>query len=61
MGGHDRESLPSNQAWATVVDENEVQKRLGLQDYWSYRALRQAVGMDISMFPMEMFRISAQT
>ena len=34
--GHVRESLPSGQAWATVVDEDELQKRLGLQDYWSY-------------------------
>ena len=36
LGGHVRESLPSGQAWATVVDEDELQKRLGLQDYWSY-------------------------
>jgi len=34
--GHDRESMPSNEAFATVVDENEVQKMLGLQNYWSY-------------------------
>lgn len=44
MGGHDRESLPSNQAWATVVDENEVQKRLGLQDYWSYMGFKTGSG-----------------
>ena len=44
MGGHDRESLPSNQAWATVVDENEVQKRFGLQDYWSYMGFKTGSG-----------------
>ena len=36
INGHVRESLPSNEAWATVVSENEVQKRLGLQNYWTY-------------------------
>lgn len=36
INGHVRESLPSNEDLATVVSENEVQKRLGLQNYWTY-------------------------
>jgi RHS repeat-associated protein len=36
ISGHARESLPSNEAWATVVEEDEMNKRLGLQNYWSY-------------------------
>lgn len=36
IDGYPRESVPSNQAWATVADKVEVEKRLGLQDYWSF-------------------------
>ena len=36
INGHARESLTSNEAWATVVSADEVTRRLGLQDYWSY-------------------------
>ncbi len=36
INGHPRESLTSNEAWATVVSADEVTRRLGLQDYWSY-------------------------
>ena len=42
--GRKRESLPSNQASGTVVAENEVQKRLGLQDYWSYAGFKTGSG-----------------
>ena len=33
---NNRISLPSNQAFGTVVAEDELEKQLGLQDYWSY-------------------------
>ena len=33
---HERESLPSNEAWAHTVSEKELNEKLGLQDYWSY-------------------------
>lgn len=33
---HLRESLPSNEAWAQTVSEGELNKKLGLQDYWSF-------------------------
>ena len=44
INGHERESLPSNQAWATVVDRDEVQKRLGLQNYWGYAGFKTGGG-----------------
>ncbi|NTW71787.1 MAG: DNRLRE domain-containing protein [Eubacteriaceae bacterium] len=31
-----RESIASNEAFAKVVDEDELNKRLGLQNYWGY-------------------------
>ena len=31
-----RYSLPSNEVKAVTVDEDEIYKKLGLQDYWSY-------------------------
>lgn len=33
---NNRVSIPSNQAVGTVVDANELEKHLGLQDYWSF-------------------------
>ena len=30
------QSQPSPKQTATMVDENELDKQLGLQDYWSY-------------------------
>ena len=32
----DVRSLPTNSATATMVDQGEVDKYLGIQDYWSY-------------------------
>lgn len=34
--GNTRESLPSNEAGADTVSEDELYKKLGLQNYWSY-------------------------
>ncbi len=31
-----RESLASNEAWADVVAQNELEKKLGLENYWTY-------------------------
>ena len=33
---HARESLPSNEERAIVADKDEIEKYLGLQNYWSY-------------------------
>ncbi|MGI6665532.1 MAG: DNRLRE domain-containing protein [Christensenellaceae bacterium] len=44
IDGHVRESLPSNQAWATMPEAGEVQKRLGLQTYWSFANLSTGSG-----------------
>jgi YD repeat-containing protein len=39
-----RESLPSNEAWATVASQNEIEKKLGLQNYWSYTGFNTGSG-----------------
>ncbi len=44
LGGHARESLPSYEAWAKVVDENEIDKMLGLQNYWTYSGFKTGSG-----------------
>ena len=44
ISGHLRESLPSNEAWATMVSEDEVTRRLGLQNYWSYAGFNTGSG-----------------
>ncbi|WLR42507.1 DNRLRE domain-containing protein [Bacillus carboniphilus] len=44
FNGKPRESLPTNEAWASVVDEEELNKRLGLQDYWGYSTFPTAHG-----------------
>ncbi len=44
IGGNERESLPSNEAWATVVSQDEVEKRLGLQNYWGYTGFNTGSG-----------------
>lgn len=44
INGHNRESLPSNQAWATVVSEDEMNKRIGLQNYWSFSGFKTGSG-----------------
>ena len=36
INGHIRESEGSHQAYARMVDEGELEKRLGVEDYWSY-------------------------
>ncbi|MCA1057597.1 DNRLRE domain-containing protein [Rossellomorea aquimaris] len=44
MKGKERQSLPSNEAWAKSVDQDEVQKQLGLQDFWGYSSFPTATG-----------------
>ena len=44
IGGHARESLPSNEAFAYVAGANEVNKKLGLQDYWGYSGFNTGSG-----------------
>ncbi len=44
INGHERESLPSNEDNATIVSEGEMNKRLGLQDYWSYSGFNTGSG-----------------
>lgn len=39
-----RESLPSNEAEATVVSEKEIEKKLGLQNYWGYTGFNTGSG-----------------
>jgi hypothetical protein len=39
-----RESNSTKEASATVVSKNEVEKRLGLQDYWGYSTFRTGSG-----------------
>ena len=41
---HPRESLPSNEAWATTVSEDELNKMLGLESYWSYSGFQTGGG-----------------
>ncbi len=36
IGGHIRESEVSNEAWIFVPDQGEIEKKLGLQNYWGY-------------------------
>ncbi len=42
---HLRESVVSNSATSTVVDENELDKRLGLQNYWDYSVTQTSFGV----------------
>ena len=42
INGHIRESEGSHQAYARMVDEGELEKRLGVEDYWSYASYRYA-------------------
>lgn len=42
--GHTRYSLATNEASATVVSEIEMQKKLGLQNYWGYSSFRTGSG-----------------
>ncbi|WLR44459.1 HNH/ENDO VII family nuclease (plasmid) [Bacillus carboniphilus] len=44
FNGQHRLSLPSNEAWSKVVAQNEIDKRLGLQDYWGYSTFQTAQG-----------------
>lgn len=46
VGGieHDRISLPSNEAFAYNVSRNETDKKLGLQDYWTYSGFQTGGG-----------------
>ncbi|WP_335872617.1 DNRLRE domain-containing protein [Bacillus sp. 2205SS5-2] len=44
FNGQARESVSSNEAWSKVVEKNEVEKRLGLQDYWGYSSFPTARG-----------------
>ncbi|MFZ7945035.1 DNRLRE domain-containing protein [Neobacillus sp. 19] len=44
FNGKKRLSLSSNVAWSKVVDKDELEKRMGLQDYWGYSTLRTGGG-----------------
>lgn len=46
IGGTDyeRESLPSNEMFADTVSQSELDKKLGLQNYWSYSGFQAAGG-----------------
>ncbi|GLC31550.1 DNRLRE domain-containing protein [Clostridium omnivorum] len=43
-GQKGRESCSSNSALATIVDKNELDKRLGLEDYWAASQFRTGAG-----------------
>lgn len=44
INGHDRESLPSNEAWADPVSEDALDEMLGLQNFWSYSGFKTSAG-----------------
>jgi RHS repeat-associated protein len=44
FSGQVRYSKPTNEAWAKVVEKEELEKRLGLQGYWGYANFRTGSG-----------------
>lgn len=43
-GDNVRESTPTSDAYAKIVDEDELQKHLGLQSYWTFTSFRTGGG-----------------